>query len=173
MAFLESKCEYSDGERIPIRPATSRSVTADSPSRRAISHAASMISRRVASRRSARLSRLGKALMVRQYGDAEEACQDSRRRLRPAGAFTGSSGELPQSASAGWPARRVLGPARLIMPSEHSGNELAAAADTELAECHGQVLLNGVGRYMQFPDDLAGGVSPDDQGDNTGLRGGQ
>jgi len=59
------------------------------------------------------------------------------------------------------------------MPSEHSGNELAAAADTELAECHGQVLLNGVGRYMQFPDDLACGVSPDDQGDNTGLRGGQ
>src|SRR5215831_14313884 len=78
MAFLESKCEYSDGERIPIRPATSRSVTADSPSRRAISHAASTISRRVASRRSARLSRLGKALMVRKYADAEEACQGSQ-----------------------------------------------------------------------------------------------
>src|SRR6516225_11822346 len=67
MAFLESKCEYRDGERIPIRPATSRRVTADSPSWRAISHAASRISRRVASRRSARLSRLGKALIVRQY----------------------------------------------------------------------------------------------------------
>src|SRR5215469_17492180 len=67
MAFLESKCEYRDGERIPIRPATSRRVTAESPSRRAISHAASRISRRVAERRSARLSRLGKALMVRQY----------------------------------------------------------------------------------------------------------
>src|SRR5215472_4034827 len=83
MAFLESKCEYSDGERIPIRAATSRNVTADSPSRRAISHAASTISRRVASRRSARLSRLGKALIVRQYGDAEQPCQDNRRWLRP------------------------------------------------------------------------------------------
>jgi hypothetical protein len=60
-----------------------------------------------------------------------------------------------------------------MMPGEHSGNELAAAADTELVECRSQVFLNGVGRYMQFPDDLAGGVSPDDQGDDTGLRGGQ
>ena len=67
MAFLESTWVYSDGERIPIRWATSRKVTAASPSRRAISHAASSISRRVSSRRSALLSRLGKALMVRQY----------------------------------------------------------------------------------------------------------
>src|SRR5262245_42340817 len=75
MAFLESKCEYSDGERIPIRPATSRKVTADSPSRRAISHAASTISRRVASRRSARLSRLGKALKGKEYVRCAPHCQ--------------------------------------------------------------------------------------------------
>src|SRR5579859_6991496 len=56
---------------------------------------------------------------------------------------------------------------------EHGGNEFASAADTELVECRGEVFLNGVGRYVQFPDDLAGGVSPDDQGDDTGLRGGQ
>ena len=72
---------------------------------------------------------------------------------------TGSSCELPQSASAGWPARRVLGPARLMMPGEHGGNELAAAADTELAECRGQVLLNGVGRDEQLFDDLPGAMS--------------
>ena len=60
-----------------------------------------------------------------------------------------------------------------MMPGEHSGNEFAAAADTELVECRSQVFLNGVGRYVQFPDDLAGGVSPDDQGDDTGLRGGE
>jgi hypothetical protein len=50
---------------------------------------------------------------------------------------------------------------------EHGGDEFAAAADTELAECCGQVFLNGIGRYVQFPDDLAGGVSPEDQGDDT------
>jgi len=60
-----------------------------------------------------------------------------------------------------------------MMPGEHSGNEFAAAADTELVECRSEVFLNGVGRYVQFPDDLAGGVSLDDQGDDTGLRGGQ
>ena len=60
-----------------------------------------------------------------------------------------------------------------IMPGEQSGNELAAAADTELVEGYGEVFLNGIGRYMQFPDDLAGGLSPEDQGDDTGLRGGQ
>src|SRR5215469_2957679 len=81
MAFLESKCEYRDGERIPIRPATSRRVTADSPSWRAISHAASRISRLVASRRSARLSRLGKALMVRSMGNCCLSCQDTGRGL--------------------------------------------------------------------------------------------
>src|SRR6516164_8335248 len=75
IAFLESKCEYRDGERIPIRPATSRRVTADSPSCRAISHAASRISRLVASRRSARLSRLGKALMVRSMRTCCLSCQ--------------------------------------------------------------------------------------------------
>ena len=32
-----------------------------------------------------------------------------------------------------------------MMPGEHSGNELAAAADTELVECRSQVFLNGVG----------------------------
>jgi hypothetical protein len=47
-----------------------------------------------------------------------------------------------------------------MMSGEHGGNELAAAADTELVERRGQVFLNGVSRYMQFPDDLAGGVSP-------------
>src|SRR5580700_10580416 len=75
MAFLESKWEYRDGDRIPMLAATSRSVTAESPSRRAISHAASRISRLVASRRSARLSRLGKALIVRQSAVPREPCQ--------------------------------------------------------------------------------------------------
>ena len=50
-----------------------------------------------------------------------------------------------------------------MMPSEHGGNEFTAAADTELVECRGQVFLHGVGRYVQFADDLAGGVSPEDQ----------
>src|SRR5579859_2476336 len=59
------------------------------------------------------------------------------------------------------------------MPGERGGDELAAAADTELVERRGQVFLNGVGRDVQFPDDLAGGVSPDDEGDDAGLRGGQ
>ena len=67
---------------------------------------------------------------------------------------------------------RDLGPARSVMP-EHGGDEFAAAADTELVECCGQVFLNGIGRYVQFPDNLAGGVSPEDQGDYTGLRGGE
>jgi hypothetical protein len=60
-----------------------------------------------------------------------------------------------------------------MLPGEDSGNEFAAAADTELAERRSQVLLNGVGRYVQFRDNLAGGVSPDDQGDDAGLGGGQ
>src|ERR1700733_4523100 len=85
MAFLESKWEYRDGDRIPMLAATSRSVTAVSPSRRAISHAAPRISRLVASRRSARLSRLGKALIVRQCAPPRQPL--SRRRPGPEGAI--------------------------------------------------------------------------------------
>jgi pimeloyl-ACP methyl ester carboxylesterase len=58
-------------------------------------------------------------------------------------------------------------------PGEHGGHELAAAAHTELVERRGQVLLDGVGRDVQFPDDLAGGVPPDDQRDYPGLRAGE
>src|SRR5579859_7900619 len=97
MAFLESKCEYKDGERIPILPATSRRVTADSPSWRAISHAASRISRRVASRRSARLSRLGKALIVRQYADRCPHCQGTVGHQASNGASQADS-EIPPAS---------------------------------------------------------------------------
>lgn len=58
-------------------------------------------------------------------------------------------------------------------PGEQGGNELTAAADTELDERRGQVFLDGVGRDVQLPDDPLRGVSPDDEGDHTGLRAGQ
>jgi hypothetical protein len=58
-------------------------------------------------------------------------------------------------------------------PGEHGGHELAAAAHAELVERRGQVFLDGVGRDVQFLDDLAGGVPPDDQRDHTGLRAGE
>jgi hypothetical protein len=32
-----------------------------------------------------------------------------------------------------------------MLPGEDSGDEFAAAADTELVECRGQVFLSGVG----------------------------
>src|SRR6476620_2694504 len=67
IAFFESKWLYSDGDRMPIRSATARRVSAARPSLRAISQAVSKISRRVASRRSANLSRLGRAIIVRHY----------------------------------------------------------------------------------------------------------
>src|SRR6266496_1466549 len=67
MAFLEAKCEYSDGGCMPTRAATSRSVNPARPVSRAASHAADRISRRVASRRSASLSRLGTTTMIRSW----------------------------------------------------------------------------------------------------------
>jgi branched-chain amino acid transport system ATP-binding protein len=58
-------------------------------------------------------------------------------------------------------------------PGEHGRHELTAAAHAELVERRGQVLLDGVGRDVQFLDDLAGGVPPDDQRDHPGLRAGE
>jgi len=58
-------------------------------------------------------------------------------------------------------------------PGEHGGHELTAAAHAELVERRGQVLLDGVGRDVQFLDDLAGGMPPDDQRDHPGLRAGE
>ena len=58
-------------------------------------------------------------------------------------------------------------------PGEHGGDELAPAAHAELVERRGQVLLDGVGRDVQLLDDLPGGVPPDDQRDDPGLRAGE
>jgi epoxide hydrolase len=51
--------------------------------------------------------------------------------------------------------------------------ELAAAAHAELVEGRGQVLLDGVSRDVQLPDDLVGRVPADDQRHDPGLRAGQ
>ena len=53
---------------MPTRSATSRSVRPARLSRRAVSQAASRISSRVASRRSASLLRLGRTTMIRACG---------------------------------------------------------------------------------------------------------
>jgi quinol monooxygenase YgiN len=62
---------------------------------------------------------------------------------------------------------------RLARPGEYRGYQFAAAPDAELVERPGQVLLHGVGRDVQFPDDLPGRVPSDDQGHDPRLRVGQ
>jgi hypothetical protein len=59
-----------------------------------------------------------------------------------------SGGGLTWAVAAGaeWSATPVLGPARSMMPGEQGGDELAAAADTELVECRGP--WGGTGRFL-------------------------
>src|SRR6201987_4392016 len=65
------------------------------------------------------------------------------------------------------------GPLLARAPGEHGGHEVAPAAHAELVESRGQVLLDGVGRDVQFVDDLPGGMPPDDQRDHPGLGSGE
>jgi hypothetical protein len=76
-------------------------------------------------------------------------------------------------ASGPFPVGDQTTPMLSLGPGEQGGNQLTAAADTELAECRSQVFLDGVGRDVQLPDDLPRGVSPDDESDHTGLRAGE
>ena len=84
-----------------------------------------------------------------------------------------ASREFTESFFGAVPQTGPLGPQLSRAPGEHGGHELAAAAHTELVERRGQVLLDGVGRDVQFLDDLAGGMPPDDQRDHPGLRAGE
>jgi hypothetical protein len=52
----------------------------------------------------------------------------------------------------------TLAAPRLAGPGEDRGDEFAAAPDAELVERSSQVLLHGVGRDVQFLDDLPSGV---------------